>query len=87
MKPLDKGGVVDSKLNVYGVKKLKVVDMSIVPSNVNSVSRSNLCIPIYPDLSLEYLLDCHHNWGKGRGHHRRGTRRVCLMLNSDLDRE
>ncbi|KAJ7770632.1 GMC oxidoreductase-domain-containing protein [Mycena metata] len=36
MKPLDKGGVVDSKLNVYGVKKLKVVDMSIVPSNVNS---------------------------------------------------
>ncbi|KAJ7039912.1 GMC oxidoreductase-domain-containing protein [Mycena alexandri] len=36
MKPFDKGGVVDSKLNVYGVKKLKVVDLSIAPSNVNS---------------------------------------------------
>ncbi|KAJ7770659.1 GMC oxidoreductase-domain-containing protein [Mycena metata] len=36
MKPLDKGGVVDSKLSVYGVKKLKVVDLSIMPSNVNS---------------------------------------------------
>ncbi|KAJ7738338.1 GMC oxidoreductase-domain-containing protein [Mycena metata] len=36
MKPFDKGGVVDSKLNVYGVKKLKIVDLSILPSNVNS---------------------------------------------------
>ncbi|KAJ7615032.1 GMC oxidoreductase-domain-containing protein [Mycena polygramma] len=36
MKPLEQGGVVDSNLNVYGVKKLKVVDLSIPPSNVNS---------------------------------------------------
>ncbi|KAJ7136140.1 GMC oxidoreductase-domain-containing protein [Mycena epipterygia] len=36
MKPLEQGGVVDSKLNVYGVKNLKVVDLSIPPSNVNS---------------------------------------------------
>ncbi|KAJ7143342.1 GMC oxidoreductase-domain-containing protein [Mycena crocata] len=36
MKPLDQGGVVDSKLNVYGIKNLKVADLSIPPSNVNS---------------------------------------------------
>ncbi|KAJ7226702.1 hypothetical protein GGX14DRAFT_417166 [Mycena pura] len=36
MKPLEQGGVVDSKLNVYGVKQLKVADLSIPPSNVNS---------------------------------------------------
>ncbi|KAF7326370.1 hypothetical protein MVEN_02623400 [Mycena venus] len=36
MKPFDQGGVVDSQLNVYGVKNLKVADVSIPPSNVNS---------------------------------------------------
>ncbi|KAJ7698865.1 GMC oxidoreductase-domain-containing protein [Mycena metata] len=36
MKAFDKGGVVDSKLNVYGVKKLKVADLSVAPSNVHS---------------------------------------------------
>ncbi|KAJ6460827.1 hypothetical protein C8R47DRAFT_1242121 [Mycena vitilis] len=36
MKPFEEGGVVDSKLNVYGVKGLKVADLSIPPSNVNS---------------------------------------------------
>jgi len=36
MKPRDQNGVVDSKLNVYGVKGLKVVDMSIAPSNVGA---------------------------------------------------
>ncbi|KAM5537387.1 hypothetical protein V8D89_008906 [Ganoderma adspersum] len=34
MKSREKGGVVDSRLNVYGVDGLKVVDMSICPSNV-----------------------------------------------------
>ncbi|KAF5368098.1 hypothetical protein D9758_004388 [Tetrapyrgos nigripes] len=36
MKPRDQGGVVDSKLNVYGVENLKVVDLSIAPSNVGA---------------------------------------------------
>ncbi|KDR69413.1 hypothetical protein GALMADRAFT_919801 [Galerina marginata CBS 339.88] len=36
MKPRESGGVVDSKLNVYGVEGLKVADVSIPPSNVNA---------------------------------------------------
>ncbi|KAF5360054.1 hypothetical protein D9758_007605 [Tetrapyrgos nigripes] len=34
MKPRHQNGVVDNKLNVYGIKGLKVADMSICPSNV-----------------------------------------------------
>ncbi|KAJ7260517.1 alcohol oxidase-like protein [Mycena haematopus] len=36
MKPRDQKGVVDSRLNVYGVQNLKVADLSIVPTNVGS---------------------------------------------------
>ncbi|KAF8262158.1 alcohol oxidase-like protein [Lactarius quietus] len=36
MKPRKQGGVVDAKLNVYGVRRLKVADLSIVPSNVSA---------------------------------------------------
>ena len=34
MKPRERGGVVDPRLNVYGVQGLKVADLSIGPSNV-----------------------------------------------------
>ena len=34
MKPLEQGGVVDSGLNVYWVKGLKVADLSVAPGNV-----------------------------------------------------
>ena len=36
MKPREKGGVVDSRLNVYGVSGLKIADLSIGPGNVAS---------------------------------------------------
>lgn len=36
MKPHAEGGVVDSKLNVYGLQGLKVADLSIAPSNVSA---------------------------------------------------
>ena len=36
MKPRAEGGVVDSKLNVYGTQGVKVCDMSIVPGNVGA---------------------------------------------------
>ncbi|RFU27989.1 hypothetical protein B7463_g8348, partial [Scytalidium lignicola] len=34
MAPREKGGVVDANLSVYGVKGLKVADLSIPPENV-----------------------------------------------------
>ncbi|KAJ7493832.1 GMC oxidoreductase-domain-containing protein [Mycena latifolia] len=36
MKPRDQGGVVDPRLNVYGVTNLKVADMSIAPLNIGA---------------------------------------------------
>ncbi|KAL7269728.1 hypothetical protein RUND412_007595 [Rhizina undulata] len=36
MKPKAEGGVVDSRLNVHGIKGLKIGDLSICPSNVGS---------------------------------------------------
>ncbi|EKM55565.1 uncharacterized protein PHACADRAFT_121157 [Phanerochaete carnosa HHB-10118-sp] len=44
MKPREKGGVVDSRLNVYGVQGLKVVDLSIPPSNVASNTYSTALV-------------------------------------------
>jgi alcohol oxidase len=38
MKPRAEQGVVDARLNVYGVANLKVADLSIVPKNVGTVS-------------------------------------------------
>ena len=36
MKPSERGGVVDPRLNVYGVQRLKVADLSVAPSNVGA---------------------------------------------------
>ncbi|KNZ73897.1 Alcohol oxidase [Termitomyces sp. J132] len=36
MKPREKGGVVDPRLNVYGVQNLKVADCSVAPANVGA---------------------------------------------------
>jgi len=44
MKPREQDGVVNSSLNVYGVLGLKVVDMSIAPSNVSSNTYSTAVV-------------------------------------------
>ncbi|KAH7888381.1 GMC oxidoreductase-domain-containing protein [Phlebopus sp. FC_14] len=44
MKPRDQGGVVDSRLNVYGVEGMKVADMSIAPSNVGTNTYSSALV-------------------------------------------
>ncbi|CCM03415.1 uncharacterized protein FIBRA_05546 [Fibroporia radiculosa] len=44
MKPFKDGGVVDSRLNVYGVQGLKVADLSIVPSNVGANTYSTALV-------------------------------------------
>ncbi|EJD50221.1 hypothetical protein AURDEDRAFT_182614 [Auricularia subglabra TFB-10046 SS5] len=44
MKPRESGGVVDSRLNVYGVEGLKVADLSIGPSNVSANTTSTALV-------------------------------------------
>ncbi|KAI0066446.1 alcohol oxidase-like protein [Artomyces pyxidatus] len=44
MKPREDGGVVDSSLNVYGVKGLKIADMSICPGNVSANTYSTALV-------------------------------------------
>jgi alcohol oxidase len=44
MKPRERGGVVDSRLNVYGVRRLKVADLSIGPSNVGANTYSTALV-------------------------------------------
>jgi alcohol oxidase len=58
MAPEDKLGVVDNNLTVYGVKGLKIADLSIVPSNVsgNTMSTALLIGEKAADIIIKELL-------------------------------
>lgn len=62
MKPRNQGGVVDSKLNVYGVEGLKICDMSIAPGNVSAVRHMFSYSRKQPHVALtEHILNrCYH---------------------------
>lgn len=57
MAPLEEGGVVDPKLNVYGIQGLKICDLSIVPRNVaaNTASTALAIGEKASDLIIEEL--------------------------------
>jgi len=42
-------GVVDARLNVYGVSNLKVADMSISPLNIGAVGTKQGIVDMRPD--------------------------------------
>jgi len=44
MKSRERGGVLDPRLNVYGVQGLKVADLSICPSNVGANTYSTALV-------------------------------------------
>lgn len=66
------GGVVDERLNVHGVKGLKVCDLSICPDNVGcntfSVSIELVLLPelVRKILILTKCIDCSSHWRKVR---------------------
>jgi hypothetical protein len=49
MKPEADRGVVDTRLNVYGVSNLKVADMSIVPLNIGTVGTKQGIVDVWPN--------------------------------------
>jgi alcohol oxidase len=57
MAPREEGGVVDQRLNVYGVERLKVVDLSIPPRNVaaNTMNTAVVIAEKAADIIIEEL--------------------------------
>ena len=75
------GGVVDERLNVHGVKGLKVCDLSICPDNVgcNTFSVSAPCIldvdtPAPCRAEITKPIDCSADWREMCGSCRGGSR-------------
>ena len=60
MAPREEGGVVDQRLNVYGVEGLKVVDLSIPPRNVaaNTMNTAVAIAEKAADMFIEELGLC-----------------------------
>jgi alcohol oxidase len=67
MKPEADQGVVDARLNVYGVTGLKVADLSIVPKNVGTVSTASDLRVVDVELTTlpEHIFDGAPRWREG----------------------
>lgn len=81
MAALEDGGVVDPHLNVYGVKGLKVADLSITPSNVGantcSTASKYILLPalLYTNRMADFLC-CSGYRRESRRHCHSGTRHL-----------
>ena len=64
-------GVVDARLNVYGVTNLKVADLSIAPSNVGSVGFQYGIKSMMLIVHLEHIFDGAPDRREGCDDHRR----------------
>ena len=69
MKPEADLGVVDARLNVYGVTNLKVADLSIVPKNVGTVGTKQTLWMWDLTVSQEYGFDSISHWREGCDDH------------------
>lgn len=59
MLPRDKGGVVDSKLKVYGTKNIRVADASILPVHISGHPQGMYWIAVdrmYSNIPFRYYL-------------------------------
>ena len=80
MKPRAEGGVVDSRLSVYGTQNLKCVDLSICPVSALYKCVAGSLSPNAGQLGHKYILVCTPGRRKGSGPYLRGTRLVNLLL-------
>lgn len=81
MLPKNYGGVVDTKLRVYGTKNIRVVDMSIIPLNIGAhIQCKHSCQTLLSSTHPSVCSDGLRCWGTSRGYHEK--RLVCLMRSS-----
>ncbi len=64
MLPKERGGVVDSNLRVYGMKNIRVADLSIIPLHIAAHTQSKSIRPWYKNNRLMELQHRHMQLAK-----------------------